>query len=63
MSAETRNPYAGPLTEADFAALAHSTKEPGPQQSKASERSWCAVDALLYVCAAVYVLGLLARVW
>jgi len=60
MSAENRTANTGPLSAREFDALG---LEPGPQHSKASERSWRAVDALLYVCAAVYVLGLLARIW
>lgn len=60
MAAENHAANTGPLSARDFDALG---LEPGPQSSKASERSWCIVDRLMLVGLCVYVLGLLTRIW
>jgi len=52
MAAETRNPYAGQLNALDL------EREPGPQFSQASERSWRIVDRLILVSVCLYILGI-----
>lgn len=60
MAAENRSANTGPLSARDFDALG---LEPGPQSSKASERSWNIVTVLMVIGLCLYVLGLLTRIW